>query len=587
MSSSNKYYQDELSFLREMGREFAQAYPAAAPFLADRGSDPDVERLLEGFAFLTGRIRQKLDDEFPEMVHAMMNLLWPHYLRPIPSISMIEFIPIAGAVRERQRIVRGVELASASVEGVQCRFRTSGEVDLYPFSLEEAALLTLPDGRTALRLRFKMNPGSRLSEIHLDRLRLHLFGEPAYSLYLWLCRYVAEVRFRDVVKGKAGHERILPAGQIEATGFSPEEALFPYPKNAFDGYRLLQEYFTFPEKFLFVSLNGLAPVARSTNGEEFEIDFVFSKAPMASLRVSREHIRLYCTPAINLFPMESDPIRVTHERVEYPIRPSGGNSVGYEAYSVERAVGWVRGTAAEEEYPPFFSFKHHLGHSGRKATYYQTRLRSAMVGDGTDLYVSFVDGEQTTVVPPTETVVFHLICTNRDLAGKLRVGDIAIPTDRSPEFARFQNITKVTPSIRPPIGGDLYWRLISHLSLNYTSLSHIEAFRGILELYNYPSFYDRQAGRANERRLEGITELQSRGEDLLFRGTPVRGTTTTLSMKEDHFLGEGDMFLFASVLNEFLSLYVTLNSFSRLTIRGVQKGEVYSWPPKIGRQAVL
>ncbi|MBI3609838.1 MAG: type VI secretion system baseplate subunit TssF [Nitrospirae bacterium] len=587
MSSFNKYYQDELSFLREMGREFAQAYPAAAPFLADRGSDPDVERLLEGFAFLTGRIRQKLDDEFPELVHAMMSLLWPHYLRPIPSMSMIEFIPIAGAVRERQRIERGLELASAPVEGVRCRFRTSAEVDLYPFTLEEAALLTLPDGRTALRLRFKMNPGSRLSEIHIESLRLHLFGEPAYSLYLWLCRRVAEVRFRDIVQGKAAQDRIFPPGQIEATGFSPEEALFPYPKNAFDGYRLLQEYFTFPEKFLFVSLTGLAPVARSAKGEDFEIDFVFSRPPAASLRVSREHIRLYCTPAVNLFPMESDPIRVTHERVEYPIRPSGSNSVCYEVYSVERAVGWVRGTAAEEEYPPFFSFKHHLGLSGRKVTYYQTRLRSAVVGDGTDLYASFLNGEQTTVVPPTETVVFQLICTNRNLAGKLRVGDIAIPTDRSPEFARFQNITKVTPSIRLPMGGDLYWRLISHLSLNYTSLSDIEAFRRILELYNYPSFYDRQAGRANERRLEGITDLQSRGEDFHFRGAPVRGTATMLSMKEDHFLGEGDMFLFASVLNEFLSLYVTLNSFSRLTVRGVQEGEIYSWPPKIGRQAIL
>ncbi|HET6371412.1 MAG TPA: type VI secretion system baseplate subunit TssF, partial [Nitrospiria bacterium] len=550
-------------------------------------SDPDVERLLEGFAFLTGRIRQKLDDEFPELVHAMMSLLWPHYLRPIPSMSMIEFTPVAGAVRERQRVERGVELASVPVEGVRCRFRISSEVDLYPFALEEAAILNLPDGRTALRLRFKVNPGSKLADVHLDRLRFHLFGEPAYTLFLWLCRHVAEVRFRDVAQGGTAQERILPPDRIEATGFSPEEALFPFPKNAFDGYRLLQEYFTFPEKFLFVSLNGLEPLARATKGESFEIDFVFSRPPAASLRVSREHVRLYCTPAVNLFPMESEPIRVTHERIEYPIRPAGGNPLCYEIYSIERALGWVRGTAAEEEYPAFYSFKHRLGLSGRKLTYYQTRLRNAVVGDGTDLYASFVNGEQTTVVPPTETVIFHLTCTNRALAGKLRVGDIATPTERSPEFARFQNITKVTPSIRPPVGGDLYWRLISHLSLNYTSLSSIEAFRRILELYNYPSFYDRQAGRANERRLDGIAEMQSREEDLLFRGAPVRGTATTLSMKEDHYLGEGDMFLFAGVLNEFLSLYASMNSFSRLTVRGVQEGEVYSWPPKIGRQAIL
>jgi type VI secretion system protein ImpG len=585
MSSFNKYYQDELSFLREMGREFAQAYPAAAPFLADKGSDPDVERLLEGFAFLTGRVRQKLDDEFPELVHAMMNLLWPHYLRPIPSMSMIEFSPIPGAVRDRQRIARGVELASTPVEGVRCRFRTSSDVDLYPVTLEEANLLTLPEGRSALRVRFKMSPGVNLSQVHIETLRIHLAGEPAYALYLWLLRYVSEIRYRGMAAGKPVEERTLSSDRIEAGGFSPEEALLPYPKNAFDGYRLLQEYFTLPEKFLFISLTGL-PVSQS-KGDGFEIDFVFSRPPAASLRISREHLRLYCAPAVNLFEMESDPIRVAHERIEYPIRPSGGNPLFYEIYSVEQAIGWVRGTAAEEEYPAFFSFKHHLGAAGRRATYYQTRLRNAVVGDGTDLYTSFVNGDQETVVPPTETVLFRLTCTNRALAGKLRVGDISAPTDRSPEFARFQNITKVTPSIRPPVGGDLYWRLISHLSLNYTSLASVEAFRGILELYNYPSLYDRQAGRANERRLEGIVDLQSRGEDYLFRGAPVRGIATTLSIKEDHFLGAGDMFLFASVLNEFLSLYASLNSFSRVTVKGTQEGEIYTWPPKVGRQAIL
>jgi len=208
------------------------------------------------------------------------------------------------------------------------------------------------------------------------------------------------------------------------------------------------------------------------------------------------------------------------------------------------------------------------------------------VGEGVDLYASFVNGEQMSVVPPTETVVFDLTCTNRGLAGKLRVGDISIPTDQSPEFVRFHNISRVTPSVRPPIGGDLYWRLISHLSLNYTSLETVEALRGILELYNYPALYDRQAGRANERRLEGIAGLEAVREDILFHGTPMRGRSITLSMKEDHFAGEGDLFLFASVLNEFFSLYASINSFSRLTVRGTREGEIYQWPPQSGRQAI-
>ncbi len=583
----NKYYQDELYFLREMGREFARTYPAAAQFLADRGSDPDVERLLEGFAFLTGRLRQKLDDEFPELSHALMNLLWPHYLRPVPSISTIEFTPVTGAVREKQHIEQGIEIASAPVEGTPCRFRTCFAVDLYPFTIESANLELSKDGRASLKIRFTLSAGASLAQARLDTIRLHLFGEPAYALYLWLCRYVSEVRVRDIVQGKPAQESSIPALKVKPIGFSKEEALFPYPGLSFDGYRLLQEYFTYPDKFLFVEVSDLGPFANRAKGGVFEMDFIFSKPPAASLRVTRENVRLYCTPAINLFPLESDPIRVTHERVEYRIRPAGTISHHYEIYSVDRAAGWIRGTAEEREYPPFYSFTHGLGPSGRQTTYYQTRLRNAVVGEGTDTHVSFVNSEQTTMIPPTETVVFQLTCTNRNLAGKLRVGDIQVPTGSSPEFAQFRNITKVSPSIRPPIGGDLYWRLISHLSLNYVSLTSVQTLRGILELYNFQALYDRQAARANERRLEGLVDTHSHGEDLLYHGMPVRGVVTSISMQEDHFAGEGDMFLFASILNEFLSLYASLNSFSQLIVRGVQQGEIYQWSPRVGQQKIL
>jgi type VI secretion system protein ImpG len=583
----NKYYQDELTFLREMGREFARAYPSAAQFLADRGSDPDVERLLEGFAFLTGRIRQKLDDEFPELTHALMNLLWPHYLRPIPSMSLLEFSQIPGAVRDRQRIARGAEVASVPVEGTPCRFRTCFDVDLYPLVLDDAALDTTADGRACLRLRFALSQGATLAQAKVDTLRLHLFGEPAYALYVWLCRHTAEVTVRPITRGKPGPEVALTGSVVRPVGFAKEEALLPYPATSFDGYRLLQEYFTFPEKFLFVELSRLAPLARLATGEAFEVSVIFSRPPAASLRVSREHIRLYCTPVVNLFTTDSDPIRVTHQRVEYRVRPAGSNPLHAEIYSMDRASGWVRGTAEEQEYEPFYSFNHGLGPSGRQTVYYQTRLRSAVVGDGTDTSVSFVNAEQSTMIPPTETVVFRLTCTNRTLAGTLRVGDIQTPTDSSPEFAQFRNISKVIPAIRPPIGGDLYWRLISHLSLNYLSLTSVRALRGILELYNVQALYDRQAARANERRLEGIREITSEGHDLLYRGTPIRGTATRIDLNEDHFAGEGDMFLFANVLNEFLSLYASLNSFSRLTVRGVKEGEIYQWPARIGHQIIL
>lgn len=583
----NKYYQDELSFLREMGKEFSQAYPAAAQFLADRGSDPDVERLLEGFAFLSGRIRQKLDDEFPELIHAMMNLLWPHYLRPIPSVSMIEFNPIPGAVKGRQRITRGVELASVPVEGTPCRFRTCFDVDLFPMQIQDVNLKELSSGSHALNIRMLLNPGIKFSDLELKSLRLHLFGESAYTLYLWLCRYVTEIRIRSFTDKNLGSEVLIPRSSIRPVGFSKEEALLPYPKTSFDGYRLLQEYFTFPEKFLFIDIENLGLLSRLGEGSGFEIQIILSKPPPASLRVTQENVRLYCSPVVNLFEMESDPVRVEHDRVEYRVRPSSSKPLNHEIYSINHASGWVRGTAQQQVYEPFYSFKRGLGTSSRRETYYQTHLRNAVIGEGTDTYVSFVNTDQSVVMPPTETIVFELTVTNRNLPSKLRVGDIHVSTETSPEFATFRNILKLSSTVHPSVGGDHYWRLISHLSLNYISLMDVEALRGILGLYNLQSMYDQQAARANERRLNGITRLQSRGESMLLRGAPVRGTATRIDMKEDHFTSEGDMFLFASILNEFFSLYASINSFHQMTVMGQQQGEVYEWEANTGQQVIL
>jgi len=255
--------------------------------------------------------------------------------------------------------------------------------------------------------------------------------------------------------------------------------------------------------------------------------------------------------------------------------------------SVDGASGWVQGTAEEREYGAFYSFRNGQGVAGDDDVYYQTQLRDAVIGDGSDVYVSFVNLDQQHLVPPTETVAFRLTCTNRVLAEQLRPGDIREATESSPGFARFQNISHVSRGIRPPLGTDLYWRLISHMALNYVSLASPEALRALLELYNFQSIHDRQAGRANLLKIESIVDVQSAAEDLLFGGTPLRGISTEIDLQENHFATEGDMFLFASVLNEFLSLYVSMNSFSQLTARGVQEGEVYRWPARIGSQIIL
>jgi type VI secretion system protein ImpG len=511
----------------------------------------------------------------------------PHYLRPIPPISLIEFQPIKGMVRKPYRIAKGTEVASVPVDGTSCRFQTCFDVDLHPFRIDSVSLQTPVGGKPELQLRFALEPGCSVAWPEVGKLRFFLSGDPAESLYFWLRRHLVKIRITGSPGQKPAEDAYLDSNALQPGGFKDEEAILPFPKSASDGYRLLQEYFIFPEKFLFVELAGLDSLKQPLKGNTFGIDFLFSRPLDRSLKVTSEHVRLYCAPVVNLIKMESEPIRVDHERTEYRLLPSGLHPHHYEIYSIDRAAGWVQGTAQEVEYQPFYSFRFGKADSGRQKAFYHPRMRNAVARDGTDVYVSFVDADQNVVLPPTQTVVFQLTCTNLILAEKLRVGDIQAVTEKTPAVARFRNVTRVTPGIRPPLEGDLYWRLISHLGLSSVALSNAAALRDVLELYNFPSLQSRQAGKANQLRLEGIVDVRRTPEQLLFRGVPVQGMTTRVTLEESRFNSEGDMILFASILNEYLSLQVTINSFSRLIVKGSEKGETFEWPPRIGRTTIV
>ncbi len=581
----NQYYQDELAFLREMGKEFSQDYPAMAHMLAERGSDPDVERLLEGFAFLAGRIRQKLDDEFPEITHGLLSLLWPHYLRPIPSLSIVEFKPVPGAVRDKARITRGTELASVPVEGTRCRFRTCYDVDLYPMELAGLEVEERAGAPLTLRLGFQMFDGAQLKQVGLETLRLFLGGdlEVTNLLYLWFCRNLKEVVFQGFLEGRPSQQLTLPASSVKVAGFSEEEALLPYPQVSFAGFRLLQEYFALPAKFMFLEISGLRRASELETGGRFELHFRFSKGPEKVPRLKPENFHLFCTPVINLFAHTADPIRLEHDRVEYRIRPASVDALHYETYSVDRVAGWSEGQLRPREYAPFCAFTHDIG-ADQEPVFHQTRLRASVAGEGTDTFIAFVSEQEAHTLPPVETISIDLICTNRNLPRHLRVNDICEATAASPEFATFRNITGVTTAIRPPLGQGLHWRLLSHLALNYLSLASKQALRSILEIYNFNALVDRQAARENELRLDSIQRVTTKPMDWLMKGVPIRGTSIELDLLETNFTGEGDMYLFANILNDVFASYATLNSFTRLKVRGVKQGEVYQWAPRLGSQ---
>jgi type VI secretion system protein ImpG len=581
----NKYYQDELTFLREMGKEFSQTWPDLAHMLAERGSDPDVERLLEGFAFLAARIRQKLDDEFPEVTHGLWNLLWPHYLRPIPSTSVLEFKSVPGAVRDKVHIPRGTGIASIPVEGTRCRFRTCYGVDLYPMELTDAGIEEKAGAPLTLRIGFQVADGVQLKQMGMDSLRLFLWGEPEITslLYLWICRNLKEITFQGYLEGRPSQQFTIPSSSVTPAGFTDEEALLPSPSVSFTGFRLLQEYFALPAKFMFLDIRGLRPAAELEAGGKFELHFRFNAGLQKVPKVTKDNFRLFCTPIINLFAHTADPFRLEHDRVEYRLRPASVEAKHYEIYSVEKVVGWEQGQTHPREYASFYDFKHDLG-SEQQPIFYQMRLRPSISGVGSETFVSFVSEQQERLLPPAETVSIDLICTNRNLTDQLRIKDVSEATGDSPEFATFQNITRVTSSIRPPLDEGLHWRLLSHLALNYLSLVDVTSLRAVLQLYNFQALYDRQAARANQLRLDAIQSVRSKPMDWLLKGVPVRGISIELDLVETNFSGEGDLYLFATILNELFALYTSMNSFTRLTVRGVKEGEVYQWAPRLGHQ---
>ncbi|KRW61213.1 type VI secretion system baseplate subunit TssF [Pseudomonas sp. TTU2014-080ASC] len=595
--SFNHYYQSELTALRQLGKRFAERSPALAPFLGQAGRDPDVERLLEGFAFLTGRLRQKLDDELPELTHSLMNLLWPNYMRPLPAFSMLQFDPLkrpGGALN----VPRNTPVESKPIQGVACQFRTAYATDVYPLTLS-ALDYSVKGGGALLNLRFEMTADGHLGDLGLNQLRLHLAGERYISqmLYLGLLRHVHGLQLVLLnADGKplqdALHDPLpalkLPTDKIQPVGFAEDEALIPYPLNTFRGYRYLQEYFAFQEKFLFVELAGLdvlnqVPEETLKQARGFELRFDIQQAGIQRVRPTVENVRLYCTPVVNLFSHDAIPIRLDGKQDQYLLLPAELDAAHCGVFSVDRVTGWTPGGKGYEDYVQFESFEHDPSFDVPVTRpHYSVRQQPSMFGSGLETYLSF----SLRNLAQHETVSVELTCTNQGLPQQLGLGDICVPSEDTPEFLSFRNISSVTPSYAPPLHRDYLWKLISNMSLNYLSLSDVNALKVILETYDLPRYYDQHAARVSKRLLDGMKSISHQHVDRLHRGLPVRGVRTQLTINPEGYVGEGDLFLFASVLNEFFALYASLNSYHELRVQST-KGEVYQWIPRMGQQPLL
>ncbi|RJR45799.1 MAG: type VI secretion system baseplate subunit TssF [Desulfobacteraceae bacterium] len=571
---TTRHYQQELQNLKELAVEFSKAHPALAPMLSGQTPDPDVERLLEGVAFLTGLLREKLDDEFPEILHGLMELVFPHYLRPIPSATMIAFAP-KQSLKETLTVPAGTQIGSVPVDGTSCIFKTCFNMEVHPLKVTGAEFVQTPGAPARIRLLLELG-GMALERWTAKNLRFYLGGaySEAADLYFLLNRQVSRILLKPVTGGAPAE---LPPGSLAPVGFSPEEALLSYPANSFPGYRILQEYLIMPEKFLFIDLRNMGLWKDRGTGSSFEILFELASPPKAAPRIKPESFMLFVTPAINLFSHEADPITVNHRQAEYRIRP-GGRS-GYEVYTVEKVTGLVQGTVEHKEYVPFQLF----GRQEKGASIFSLSRRKSPITQNLELYLSLTYPSEAEIAKQ-EMLSVQLTCTNGSLPEKLQLGDISQPTSTSPSLMEFRNILPPTARMQPPIGTNVLWNFLSHVALNYLSVASLENMKELLQIYIFPEGRDRTKIAANMKRVEGITGLQVRPASRLVSGIMMRGSEIRMKARHDYFASAGDMFLFCSVLDYFFAVFSSLNSFTRLFVEETLTGEIYSWPPRIGER---
>lgn len=633
-----QYYNLELQHLREMGAEFAQQFPKIAARLGMNGlevTDPYVERLLEGVGFMAARVHLKLDAEFPRFTQALLESIYPHYLAPTPSMLVAQCAPdpnepnlASGFTLARGTTLHGV---LAGDEATACEFRTAQDVSLWPVEIASASyfsyapdlpLNALPVGQRikgGLRIRLRTTAGLTFAQTSIDRLTFYLSGrhDVANALYE-LC--LATGLGAMAMPGAAGPQRwheFLPAAAIRPVGFSDAEALLPVTLRSFQGYRLLQEYFSFPQRFRFFEIAGLKRAVSRLDASELDLVLLFGRgdANLESL-VDASNVALFCTPAINLFPKRADRIHVNEGAHEYHVVPDRTRPLDFEVYQVAEVVGYGTGVDSEQRFLPFYA-AYSTDEQHQRAAYFTTRREPRLVSAaqkrrgvrssyiGSEVFLSLVDPAQAPFSGDLRQLSVQTLCTNRDLVLQMPIGlgRTDFTPDTAAPIARVRVVTGPSRPYAPLADGAVSWRAISHLSANYLSLVNSSPDEGAAALRDVLELYAPSTDVSARKQIEGIRSV--RVEPIVRRLPPARdaartmrdrhqastlafgrGLEITLDVDEMAFEG-GSAFLLGSVLAQYFARYVSINSFTQTTLRSFGRGEISQWVPQWGARPTL
>jgi type VI secretion system protein ImpG len=618
-----RYYNQELQYLREMGAEFAQQFPKIAARLGMDGievSDPYVERLLEGAGFLAARVQLKLDAEFPRFTQRLLEIVYPNYLAPTPAMLIAQFQPLLTETNLASgfTLPRGTGMHSqlGKDDLTACEFRTAHDVTLWPLELKQAEyfsfapdlpLTSLPIARSikgGVRLKFQITGGLTADKLDLDRLTLFLSGsdEIAHKLHE-LCLGAPLGALVAPAQRPWPWHRFLPAHNIQPLGYRDSEALLPVTARGFQGYRLMQEYFAFPQRFLFIDVAGLGPALRRHSGDQFEVVLLFSRGDAAlESVVDATNFSLFCAPAINLFPKRTDRIHLSDRTYDYHVVPDRTRPLDFEVHSVTDVVGYGVGSDSERTFLPFYEAHHteHPDHDAYFTMQREPRLPSASqkrTGNrssyaGSETFLSLVDPAEAPYSSDLRQLAVTALCTNRDLPLMMPLG--LSKTDFTLESAApiegIRSVKGPSKPRSPAWEGAVAWRFISHLSLNYLSLQDTDKHEGAGALRQMLELYASSTEAGLRKQIEGVRSVRVQP---LTRRLPLpgpitfgRGLEIELELDELAFQG-GSAFLFGCVMEQFFARYVSINSFTETVLRTAGRGEIMRWVPRCGERPIL
>lgn len=593
------YYNQELAFIRKFAKEFAQAHPKIAGGLklgARDVEDPHVTRLIEACALLNARIQARLDDDFPEIIDALFNVLYPHYHAPIPSMSIIQFNFKQQELQEPYKIARFAKLQTDKIDGISCNFRTVYPVMLWPLEIAQCKFgLTsvnqpgLQAGDIVSSLQISLSCASdnvNLSELAPNSLRFYLNLPPRYAhlLYDLLFKHTVQIALID-----ASNQKTIATQNLHQVGFAKDEGLLPYPSQSFLGYRLLTEFFVFPEKFLFFDLKFNDQKIWHAFNKQVELHFYFNRTNNElEQQINKTSLMFGCAPAVNLFEARAEPIRLDHTQFEYQIHPNDLQlQHSIETYSIKRVTG-ITMDGKNIDYLPFYAAKYHT--PDHQSFWYASR-KPAWQGEhyqlkGTELFITFVDLNFNPLVQEDCIIDIELLCTNRNLPARLPFSNDKLymhmlePSDHIDEV---QCLIPPTVSYHPSPSGQKSWQLISHLSL--TNLQY-----GTDTLKNLLKLYDFNTSEVAQNMLHGILAVKTKPITVRRIKTTDycfwHGTEIIIEVDEDKF-SEVGLLLFTSVMDHFFALYTTINSFVQLSIVSKHRGEIYKCQPRAGTQTLL